>query len=270
MKYELFISDYDGTLGLAPKNDIDEQTLSAIRRFTDKGGKFVVCSGRETSSIMRILNKYALVGTVVSFQGARITDIESGKSIVDGGLDLSTALEVLDAIKDSGLVPIAYGDSEIFVPQMNERVEYYKNAVGLKCYVVDIEEYLKQRKNGIFKICWVGDDKVVNQTADRLNAIYKGERVKFNSGAKGLLEAINPAFGKGEAVKFLSKYYSIPYDRILTVGDSTNDIDLVKGDWFGVAVGDGRDELKAVAKEVTVPFNDKPVKYLLEKYCLND
>ena len=270
MKYKLFISDYDGTLGVAPKNDIDEDTLSAIRKFTERGGKFVVCSGRETSSIMRILKKHALTGTVVSFQGARITDIESGARIVDGGLDLKTALEVIEAVGGSGLVPIAYGDSEIFVPEMNERVEFYKNAVGLNCYVVDVIKYLNQRKNGIFKLCWVGDDKVVNDTANMLNERYKGVGVKFNSGAKGLLEAINPAYGKGEAVKFLSKYYSVPFDKILTVGDSTNDIDLVKGEWFGVAVGDGREELKAVAKEITVPFIERPVKHLLEKYCLND
>ena len=35
MKYKLFISDYDGTLGVAPKNEIDSQTLSAINKFTD-------------------------------------------------------------------------------------------------------------------------------------------------------------------------------------------------------------------------------------------
>lgn len=270
MKYELFISDYDGTLGLAPKNDIDDETLSAIKKFTKKGGKFVVCSGRETTSITRILKKHGLTGLVVSFQGARITDIESGKSIIDGGLDLNTALKVLNDVKENGLVPIAYGDSEIYVNEMIDRVEYYRKAVGLDCFVLDVEQYLKQRKDGIFKICGVGDDKLVNQVADKLNAIYKGVGVKFNSGAKGLLEAINPAYDKGEAVKFLSRYFSVPFEKILTVGDSTNDIDLVKGKWFGVAVGDGRDEVKAVAKEITVPFNERPVKHLLDKYCLND
>ena len=55
MKYKLFISDYDGTLGEAPANDIDSETLNAINEYIEKGGIFVVCSGRETSSIMRIL-----------------------------------------------------------------------------------------------------------------------------------------------------------------------------------------------------------------------
>ena len=52
------------------------------------------------------------------------------------------------------------------------------------------------------------------------------------------------------------------------MGDSTNDIELIKGEWHGVAVGDAREELKAVAKEITVPYSEQPIKYLLEKYCL--
>ena len=67
---------------------------------------------------------------------------------------------------------------------------------------------------------------------------------------------------------FLSKKYGVPLEKIIAVGDSTNDIDLIKGEWHGVAVGDGREELKAVAKEITVPYKDKPIKTLLEKYCL--
>jgi hydroxymethylpyrimidine pyrophosphatase-like HAD family hydrolase len=79
MKYKLFISDYDGTLGVAPKNDIDSETVSAIKKFTEQGGIFVVCSGRETTSITRILRESNLdKGLLVSFQGARITDLNTG------------------------------------------------------------------------------------------------------------------------------------------------------------------------------------------------
>jgi hydroxymethylpyrimidine pyrophosphatase-like HAD family hydrolase len=36
MKYKMFISDYDGTLGKAPENDIDKQTLEAINKYIEK------------------------------------------------------------------------------------------------------------------------------------------------------------------------------------------------------------------------------------------
>ena len=56
--------------------------------------------------------------------------------------------------------------------------------------------------------------------------------------------------------------------EVIAVGDSTNDVSLISGEWHGVAVGNAKETLKKVAKEVTVPFSEQPIKYLLEKYCL--
>ena len=83
-----------------------------------------------------------------------------------------------------------------------------------------------------------------------------------------MLEVINPKYSKGNAVKFLADYYGVKLSEVLAVGDSTNDIELLRGEWHGVAVGDAKEELKAVADEITVPYKDQPVKVLLEKYCL--
>ncbi|MBQ8426245.1 MAG: HAD family phosphatase [Clostridia bacterium] len=267
MKYKLFVSDYDGTLGQAPKNDIDADTLQAINKFIEKGGIFAVCSGRETSSITKILRSAGLKGLVASFQGARISDIESGEYIFNGGLTSEQAIEILHAVEKTGLSPIGYGENEIFYSKKDKYIKYYQDNVGITGRIVDMEEELK-RQGKASKICFLGDDKLVNKTAMEMNERFKDKNIKFNSGATCLLEAINPDCGKGQAVKFMADYYNIPLDEVITVGDSTNDIDLIKGPWHGVAVGDAREELKAVAKEITVPFKDKPIKTLLEKYCL--
>lgn len=268
MKYKLIISDYDGTLGEAPANNIDNETLEAIRKFTEKGGIFAVCSGRETSSIMRILKAHNIKGVVASFQGARITEIESGKAIFKGGLSAKKALEALDAVAYSKLTPIAYGESELFVQEKNPYVNHYENAVMLDGKVTDIKQEVIRQGEKVSKICWLGDDKIVCDVAETLNKKYEGKGLKFNSGAKCLLEAINPEHGKGNAVRMMAEYYGVLLEEVLTIGDSTNDIDLLVGPWYGVCVGDGKEELKAVADEITVPFNEKPVKTIIEKYCL--
>ena len=268
MKYRLVISDYDGTLGIAPKNDIDSETRLAIEKFTEKGGVFAVCSGRETSSIMQILKEQKIGGIVASFQGSKITEIESGKTLFNGGLSAEKAIEALDGVAGKGLTPICYGESVFYAQEMNDYVKHYQNAVKLECIVTDIREEILSQKGALAKICWLGDDGVVNQTALEMNEKYKGKGIKFNSGAKSLLEAINPDNGKGQAVKFIADYYGIPLSQVVAIGDSTNDIDLLVGEWHGVCVGDGREELKAVADEITVPFDQKPVKHIIEKYCL--
>ncbi len=270
MRFKLFISDYDGTLGVAPENNIHPETLSAINKFIEKGGIFTVCSGRETSSITRILREHNLKGLVVSFQGARISDIESGKFLFDGGLKKEQAVELIEALRDKNLIPLVYTGDSFFYQERNDYIKFYEKAVRLTGSVKDVSKEIQNLENGVCKICWLGDDETVVKTAKEMNEVFKDKGIKFNSGAKNLLEAINANCGKGQAIKYIANYYNIPLDKVIAVGDSTNDIELVGGEWYGVAVGDGKDEVKAVAKEVTVPFKDKPVKVLLEKYCLND
>ena len=43
MKFDLFVSDFDGTLGTAPA-DITPNTVQAVREYIKKGGKFVICT----------------------------------------------------------------------------------------------------------------------------------------------------------------------------------------------------------------------------------
>ena len=267
MKYDLLISDYDGTLSVG--NKIPKETLDAVNEFVKKGGIFTVCSGREFRSIRKICLEHGIQGLVVSFQGARIHEIESGKRIFDGGLDSEIALKIFEEVKESGLEPMVYLEDRFCIEKDTDLTRSYENAVAMKGVVCSLEQAIK----GVKKVCklgWLGDDVLVNQTADKFNEKYKGKGVFFNSGATGLLEAINPDCAKDNAVRFLSEYYSVPFEKIIAVGDSTNDVALIDGPWHGVAVGDGREELKAVAKEVTVPYKESPIKVLLEKYCLKD
>ena len=100
MKYELFITDYDRTLGDGVK--IDGGTVAAIKAFCDKGGKFVICSGRVEPSVRSICLSYGFKGLVVSYQGAMISDIETGKVVSDIGLDKSLAKEIAEDFIEKG------------------------------------------------------------------------------------------------------------------------------------------------------------------------
>ncbi len=269
MKYKLIISDYDGTLGSAPSNDISRETLDAINKFTSRGGIFVVCSGREYGSIRTICYEQGLKGLVTSFQGARINDIESEECLFDGGMSKEDALTALNAVEGSGLQPVVYTPDGFFIEKDTEYTAIYEKQVRVKGLIGDTKEVVRRFKK-VCKLGWLGESEIVSKLAKELNDKYLKQGIQFNIGVPFLLEAINPKHSKGNAVRFLADYYHIPLSEVMAVGDSTNDIDLITGEWHGVAVGDGRQELKAVAKEITVPFKDQPIKHLIEKYCLND
>lgn len=267
MKYDLFVTDFDGTLGVAPDH-IEEETVGAIKEYVGRGGKFAIVTGRMYSSIRPICLKYGFKGIVISYQGAMINDIETGDSIFSGGIDYRLAAEIAEKFIRENVQTVVDIDDVMYYNKKSAYTDFYENAVGVRGKLVDnLAEFVLKTKKHAQKVGTICSPEQSLFLTEKYSAIY-GDKVIINNGSKNLVEVVSPTCSKGVAVRFLSDYYKIPLNKIIAVGDSTNDIELLKGEWHGVCVGDGREELKKTAKEITVPYKDKPVKFLLEKYCL--
>lgn len=269
MKYELFISDYDGTLGERDEI-IDDETVSAIKEYVQKGGKFAVCTGRPFQSIKRILSTYGIEGVVGCLQGAEIKDLTTGETIHKKTIDDKTAINIISEMKKDGLSPNMFTSSKLYYENISEYVNVYIDMKSIDCEKIEsLEDFILNNPNEILKIVANCPDSEIDFYREKYNGLF-GDNALFNSGAKRLFETVNKDSTKGKNVEIMAKYYNVPLDKVITVGDSTNDLDLVCGSWHGVAVLDGSEELKKKAKEITVEYNNKPVKTLLQKYCLKN
>lgn len=268
MKYKLIISDYDGTLAeTGAKCTIDEQTVNAIKEYESKGGKFVICTGRPYCSIKNIQKKYSLKGLVATLQGAYVCDIETGEKVFEKGLSVQTALKVLKEFRqEKDATPIVFIGEHFYAECQDERVKFYENADQAKAVIVDSLEELIKSVNVVGKIILE-----INPSSDRIKKIHQkyskksNQDVLFTYAVDYGYEAINPRFTKKEAVEFLIDYYGLTPKEVMAVGDGVNDVPLLDGDWHGVCVGDGNEKLKEVAKEITLPLKEKPIKHLIEK-----
>lgn len=267
MKYDLFISDFDGTLGRAP-DIIEPETVEAIKKYTEKGGIFALCTGRMFSSVIKICRKYGFKGAVVSYQGAMINDIETGKCLFSGGIAPTLAASIVRFFKENNIAVIVDIDDRMFYDARTDFIDVYERSTEvygtITKNIVEITENAGKKINKILGLC--GREQAKYYT-DLLQKKYEG-KLFINNGAPILVEAVSVDCSKKFGVEFLAKYYNVPFDRVLAIGDSTNDKELLNGSWHKVAVGNACDELKRLADEVTVPFSEQPVKYLLEKYCL--
>ncbi|MBQ6728085.1 MAG: HAD family phosphatase [Clostridia bacterium] len=266
MKYKLFVADYDGTLG--GFEGINEETVKAIREYESQGGKFVVCTGRMFKNVRAICEHYGIADVVVSYQGARINDRKSGNTIFAGKIPQPLAVEVLNSLKGVPVKPAVLSDTALYYSENSEYIEMYKkaNIVELVC-VSDLAAAVAAGQFDALKINVICEGITVKEFMEKYGGGY-GDKLIVNSGSPHLAEFVNPACSKGASVRLLAGYYGVGYDEIIAVGDSTNDMELIGGEWHGVAVGDGAEELKKIADEITVPYKDQPVKVLLEKYCL--
>ena len=153
MKYKLFVADFDGTLGKAP-DKIEKPTVSAIKEYEKKGGIFVICTGRMTCSILPICFKYGIKGLVASYQGAVISDINDNKTLLSGGVDYRTAIEIVKKMKKENVQPQIYLDDVLYFDIYNDFSKLYENACGVKGVVVDsLEDLLDEKKKNSIKIC---------------------------------------------------------------------------------------------------------------------
>ncbi len=268
MKYDLFISDFDGTLGKAP-NVIADEDIKAIREYVSNGGIFAVCTGRMFCSIQRIMLEYGIHGVAASYQGAVIKDVVTEESIFEGGTLPETAVFVVKTLLSEGVQVTMDIDDVLYYQNRTHYIDFYEGASRIKGIQVNsLVDLIEFYNKPVQKILAIAEPERISELTEKYRKDFKKMGVDINSGADYLLEVVNPTCGKDFAVRKLAEYYKIPLDKVITVGDSTNDVALLDGEWHGVAVGDAKDELKEVADEITVPFNEHPVSELLKKYCL--
>lgn len=267
MKYDLFISDFDWTLGCAP-DIINEETVKAIKAYEEKGGRFCVATGRSYSSIKDICNKYGLKSVVACFQGAKIADLATDKTLFEGGLDYKLAAKISAEIESDGVPVIAWIGDVLYYSVDSYYSDMYKSTE--KVYyrkVKNVAEEILKAARPVAKVCAVCREGQTDELTARYAARYR-DVCTINSGTKRLVEAINPKLDKAFAVRYIAKFFGVAADRIIAAGDSSNDLEMAGKEWHFVAVGDAAESLKAKADEITVPFSLNPVKVLLEKYCL--
>lgn len=267
MKYKLFISDFDWTLGLAP-DKMEKETVDAVKRYVSDGGIFVICTGRSYLSIKKVCEKYGLSGVVVAFQGSLAVDLHSSKEIFNGGIENELAVEIIKDLLAEGIDTGVYIDDLYHYETQGEYIKVYEKLVCVDGVKVDnLLDFTLNTKGKIRKVLSLSEPEIVEQTVRKLSKKYEGKLI-VNKSSKNILEVVSPKWSKGQAVRKIAEYFNLPLSQVIAVGDSTNDISLLDGPWHGVAVGDGMEELKKYAKEITVPFNEQPVRELLNKYCI--
>ena len=156
----------------------------------------------------------------------------------------------------------------LYFSERNAYTDAYEKLTSLRGVLLDdVPSYILENKASTQKIMIMDEAEKIPLLAEKYNEIFGGA-LTANSGAKCLMEIVNPKWNKGVSVEFLAEKFKIKKEEVLAIGDSTNDLSLMGRGFHGVAVGDGSEALGAAGDEVTVPFEQNPVEVMLKKYCL--
>lgn len=267
---KLVFLDIDGTL-IAKGRRMSEKTVQALKRADENGHILCICTGRTYFEMPEETKRF---DAIISAAGACVmwkkkvllaeflSDRE--KRQVEGLLEEADAIYTMEGFDGLYMKKEIY---ERFVAKLEgcgeeERrvLELFKKAL----FYTDTGQIDKVHKCSCF---YAGKDGAwfrerLHKWDMNVAAFSQGD-TRGNSG-----EITKKAFTKGTAVRYLSDLLKIPIEDTIGIGDSENDLDMLRAAGAGIAMGNSADYVKNAADDVTRSVEEDGVYYAFQKYGL--
>lgn len=237
----LLVSDMDGTL-LNSSSKISPENLSAINKFTANGGSFTVATGRMSNSVKLYIADLPINAPAILYNGSMIYDFESGKAVWRQDLedDTKSIIQwVYDNYPDVGIQ--VYSNDSVYILRTNFLTEKHIAREKLRttdCVIDDIPfPWIK---------CMIIGE---NSTLVKIKEYLKDREISFRSvfSEWNYLEIMHTTTSKGGALNELIRLSGFSKEKVISIGDNLNDVELIQAAGIGIAVENARPELKRKA-----------------------
>lgn len=272
MSYKLLCSDIDGTL-LNKDRELSKRTINIIHKI--KNTTPVVLISSRMPKAMRHL-QYELEipkHPLIAYNGGLILTYDEGtpNALLSIEISMEITAAILKFIQKSTIHMSLYHGDEWFVPQMDYWANREMNNTKVKPAVAELEtvcENWNSKNIGPHKIMCMGEKGEIQLLENYLN-IHHATDLNIYRSKDTYLEIASKQISKLSALSILlDKKFNINLEDVIAFGDNYNDIELLKGVGLGVAVGNAREEVKAIADKITLGNKEDGVAITLEEIWL--
>ena len=233
---KFFFFDIDGTLTTPLTNDYPDSTREAIKELQDNGHFVAIATGRMQADAWEVAKALGICAAVSD--GGNALTIH-GELIYDEGLPLEDCIRTLSEI-DSERFPFAVcpenkkmrvATSDLYLSRVKDR--YYETVVDPSFDFRKVDTIHK-----IFVAC----------TKDDLPEIP--------------LHTLPHVWFRKDNMK----RYNLSDEDVVVFGDGMNDRSMFRDEWFSIAMGNAKPQLKEKAKYITKRADDDGIYYACKKF----
>lgn len=259
MSLKMIAMDMDGTL-LDGKKNVAPEDCAAVKKAIAAGFYVTLATGRMYRSAQPYAKKLGITHPLVTYNGALIKDPVTGKELGQFPLAKDIAQRVIALCRRNGVYVQAYVHDTLWCYEDCEEVRYYAKLSRVP-YEVKGDAML-QLPDDPHKLLVMTDR--VGEWRTKLLAAFP-EKVKIVSSAKGFLEITAPGTNKWRALQLLARQENIKDEEILCMGDSDNDLEMIRHCGLGVAMGNADTAVREASKVVTATNENHGVSLLLNQ-----
>ncbi|MGL4656417.1 MAG: Cof-type HAD-IIB family hydrolase [Sarcina sp.] len=277
MDYKLIAIDMDGTL-LSNKHEIPEYNKEMIKRATEKGVKVAITTGRLFASARKYSELIGVETPIISSNGAYIREKDRDEVIYESNLSREQFDKVLSVVKKYDFtVYMNTSDtviSETIVPD-DHAYKLVNNELddAWKIKFIEgrtFEETYDEFENDILKFICIEESEARESLMKAKEELSKFDDLEVVSSWENNFEIMPAGTSKGTAVQRLAEILGIDREEVICIGDSENDLSMIKYAGLGVAMGNAIDVVKENANYITDTNSNAGVGKMIAKFIFNE
>ncbi len=266
MAYELLVLDVDGTLVNSHKQ-ISDITRDAILECQENGIRVAIASGRCTEGIRHQakeihLDEYG--GYIISFNGGRITNFQTGEVIYDIPLPKGMIHELYDYSVQEKTGILTYNEGKIV--SHSDTDEYIvMDAKGCDIPIWVPEDFHRDVTFDGNKVILTGNPQQLEALEPKAAKDFEGRLSVYRS--EGFyLEMMPLGVDKAYGVSKLLERLGYRRSQIVCCGDGFNDLPMIEYAGLGVAMDNAPEELKQLADYIAPSCDEDGLVDVIERF----
>ncbi len=268
--------DLDDTL-LRPDATISDYTVDVLRRAAARGIVILPASGRTRDSMWPAVERIGCASAFISCNGADVWGLRPfavGSAPLTGAdcpllmqelLPVELAHEVARFASDRGVYCQTYSPDRFFYSMENDYAVSYAKSSSLEGdYVGDLTAFIRKP---VTKLLMMDDPERVAELLREAQFIFSG-RASLTCSKPYFLECNPLRATKGNALRWCGEHFGFPMEELLAFGDSLNDVSMLEAAGTGVAMGNAREDVKAMGFPVCGRNDEDGVARYIDEHIL--
>lgn len=254
---KLIACDLDGTL-LTDKKEISPLTGSALDYAVKRGIYFIPATGRPMRAVPEKVLAIGGVDLVITSNGAAVYSMAEKKRIYEclmpkEAVDKILMLEIPEKMTFEVLVEGIPHTEQRYVdhPEQFGATEFGVSYIkATRQGMEQLREFAALHRRDLDGINFICPDAAVRDEFRR--KLECGiPNIRITSSVTNLIEVSHEKATKGSTLEWLLHKLNIPRDHAMAFGDADNDLEMLSGVKYGIAMKNATEDCKAAAYLVT-------------------
>ncbi|MFT2010876.1 Cof-type HAD-IIB family hydrolase [Pontibacter sp. 13R65] len=271
MKYRAICTDIDGTL-LDSRRELSPRTIEAFQKL-DKNIPVILASSRMPSAMRHLQQELGILHhPMICFNGGYVIIYEGDNTaplVIDTvEIPVSICLDILLRARNTDIHVSLYVEDLWYAPKIDQWTEKEEKVTKVSANITELETLLQgwqETNTGAHKVMCMGPEEEIKAMYEGLQSTY-GDQIHIYRSKSTYLEIAPRSISKATALEMILKdRFGISMDEVVAFGDNYNDIEMLQAVGMGIAVDNAREEVKAVANEITLNNKEDGVAIAIEK-----